>query len=129
MAYNILVVDDSKTVRRMITKTLGMAGIPLNELYQAENGREGLEVLAANWIDLVLTDINMPEMDGVEMIEHMSDDGMLKTVPVVVVSTEGSETRIEELKQKGIRGYVRKPFTPEAIKDVVEEILGGQDDG
>ena len=125
MAYNILVVDDSRTVRAMIKKTLDICGTPLNMLHQAENGQEALSVLQQEWIDLVLTDINMPVMDGMEMISRMFDDGLLKTVPVVVVSTEGSQTRIDELRKKGIAGYIRKPFTPEAIKHVVEDVLGG----
>ena len=128
MAYNILVVDDSATVRAMITKTLGMAGLDLQEIHQAKNGREALDLLQTHWIDLVLTDINMPEMDGLEMVQTMAADGLLRTVPVVVVSTEGSETRIQELRQQGIRGYVRKPFTPEEVKAVVENVLGGQDE-
>jgi two-component system chemotaxis response regulator CheY len=129
MAYNILIVDDSLTVRKMIAKTLTLSGVPLNEPFQAENGREALSVLEDNWVDLVLTDINMPEMNGMEMVRHMSEDALLQTVPVVVISTEGSDERIQELKERGIQGYIRKPFTPEAIKDKVEEILGGPHDG
>jgi two-component system chemotaxis response regulator CheY len=129
MSYNILVADDSATVRAMVAKTLGMAKIPLHELHQAKNGSEALAILAGHWIDLVLTDINMPEMDGMELVRRMSEDEVLSRVPVVVVSTEGSETRIEELRRHGIRGYIRKPFTPEEIKAVVEGILGGRDAG
>lgn len=129
MAYNILLVDDSATVRAMISRMLNMSGIPLKELHQAANGKEALSLLRDHWIDLVLTDINMPEMDGIEMVRRMSEDGEMKTIPIVVVSTEGSETRIESLKKMGVRKYLRKPFTPEAIKQVVEEILGGHNDG
>lgn len=124
MSYNILVVDDSRTTRAVIAKTLNLAGIPINELHEAENGRKALNILDDNWIDLVLADINMPEMDGVEMVDRMSEDGLMKTIPVVIVSTEGSKTRIEEMRSKGVRAYVRKPFTPEIIKDIVEDILG-----
>ena len=123
MSYNILVVDDSKTVRRMIAKALEVAGIPLNQVHQAENGREALAVLEEEWIDLVLTDINMPEMDGMELVRAMSEDPTLQGIPVVVISTEGSQERIDELKQRGIRGYLRKPFTPESIKDLVQSTL------
>lgn len=126
MSYNILVVDDSRTTRVVIAKTLKLAGVPVNELYQAENGAEALELLDKNWIDLVLADINMPVMDGAEMIDRMSKDGLMKTIPVVVVSTEGSKTRIEEMRAKGVRAYVRKPFTPEVVKKVVGDILGDQ---
>jgi len=124
MSYNILIVDDSRTTRMVISKTLNLSGIPINQLYEAENGRIALEILDENWIDLVLADINMPEMDGVEMVDQMAKDGLLKTIPVVIVSTEGSQTRIEEMRAKGVKAYVRKPFTPELIKNLVEDILG-----
>jgi len=127
MSYNILVVDDSRTTRMIISKTLNMTGISIGELHQAENGQEALDILDKEWIDLVLADINMPVMDGIEMVNRMSADGLMKTVPVVVVSTEGSKTRIEEMRSKGVRAYIRKPFTPEIVKDILEDILGGQD--
>ena len=124
MPYNILIVDDSDTVRAVIAKTLNLAGVPCNEVYQAPNGQEALVVLKQHWVDLVFTDINMPVMSGVEMFSEMQKDDVMKTVPVVVVSTEGSKTRMEELLHKGIRAYVRKPFTPESLRDVVDDILG-----
>jgi len=124
MAYNILIVDDSDTVRAVISKTLQMAGLDLGELHTAANGQEGLSVLREQWVDLVLTDINMPVMNGVEMIEAMQGDENLAHLPVVVVSTEGSTTRMEELKAKGVRAYLRKPFTPEKLKEVIEDLLG-----
>jgi len=124
MSYNILIVDDSRTTRMVISKTLNLAGVPINQLREAENGKVALDVLENYWIDLVFADINMPEMDGVEMIDRMSKDGLLKTIPVVIVSTEGSQTRIEEMRSKGVKAYVRKPFTPELIKNIVEDILG-----
>jgi len=127
MALNILIVDDSHTVRAVIAKTLKLTEIPIDQLYQASNGKEALTVLQTNWVDLIFTDINMPEMNGIELIEKMSEDGILKTIPVVVISTDGSITRIEQLKSKGVSAYIRKPFTPELIKSVVQKILGEQD--
>jgi len=124
MSISVLVVDDSQTVRAIIEKTLRMADVPLNELYTAGNGQEALDVLRNNWVDLVLTDINMPVMGGVELIEHMNADDTLQGIPVVVVSTEGSATRIEELKSKGVRAYIRKPFTPERFREILTELLG-----
>lgn len=124
MALNILIVDDSETVRSVIIKTMDLAKIPLSNAFQAANGKEALEILAEEWIDLVFADINMPVMGGVEMVEKMSEDGLLKTIPVVIVSTEGSATRIEQLKKKGVSAYIRKPFTPEAIRKVVDDIIG-----
>jgi two-component system, chemotaxis family, chemotaxis protein CheY len=124
MAFNVLVVDDSETIRSIIIKTLKIGKVPISELYQAGNGKEALEILNSNWIDLVLADINMPVMNGIEMVNRMYEDGILKTIPVIVVSTEGSSTRIEQLMGKGVSAYVRKPFTPESIKRIVEEIMG-----
>ncbi len=129
MALNILVVDDSRTVRAVIRKTLQLAEVPVNELHEAGNGQEALAILQDQWIDLVFADINMPVMTGIEMVDEMSARGMLKTVPVVMVSTEGSTTRIEQLKAKGVSAYVRKPFTPELIQAVVDDIVGVPDGG
>lgn len=129
MLYNILIVDDSRTTRAVISKTLNLAGVPINELYEAENGKVALDILGEKWIDLVLADINMPEMDGVEMVDRMSRDGLLRTIPVVIISTEGSQTRIEEMRSKGVKAYIRKPFTPEIIKNIVEDILGEKNEG
>ncbi|HUI06924.1 MAG TPA: response regulator [Verrucomicrobiae bacterium] len=126
MAYNVLIVDDSPIVRTVVDKTLRLAGVELGEVSQAGNGREALELLNDHWVDIVFADINMPEMDGVEMVERMSQTGLLKTIPVVIVSTERSVTRIEELRAKGVRAYLNKPFTPEEIKKIVDELLGGQ---
>lgn len=129
MAYNILLVDDSKTARAIQRKILGLADVPLGEIFEAGNGLEALELLAQNWIDLVLTDLNMPEMGGTELIELMKQDEAMAMIPVVVISTEGSETRVEQLMVKGIHSYLRKPFTPEDLKTVIDEILGGGNDG
>ncbi len=126
MAYNILIVDDSAIVRAVIEKTLGLCGVEVGEVFKAGNGREGLDVLDKNWIDIVFADINMPEMNGIEMVEKMSEAGLLKTVPVVIVSTERSVTRIAELKEKGVQAYLNKPFTPENIKEVVDRLLVGK---
>ncbi|MFP4458834.1 MAG: response regulator [Candidatus Zixiibacteriota bacterium] len=123
MAYNILVVDDSATTRAVILKTIKIAGVETNEVYQASNGKEALDILNDNWIDIIFSDINMPVMGGVEMIEKMYNDGILKTIPVIIVSTEGNATRIEQLKSRGVKAYLRKPFTPESIKDVIDDIL------
>ncbi len=123
MALNILVVDDSAVMRKMIIKTMGMCGLPIGEIKQAANGREGLEELGKNWIDIVILDINMPVMNGEEMIDEMQKDPEIKGIPVVVISTEGSSTRIDRLKEKGAR-FIQKPFTPEIIRDTIYEVTG-----
>ena len=124
MALNVLVVDDSETVRSVLAKTLELSGIDVGELYKAANGKEALDILKDHWIDLIFSDINMPIMGGVEMIQQMQQDDVLKAIPVIVVSTEGSMTRIEQLKAQGVRAYIRKPFTPELVRAVVGDIIG-----
>jgi len=128
MSFNILIVDDSETTRQMIAKTLRLAKVPINKLLEACNGQEGLDILEQEWVDLVLADLNMPVMTGMEMLERMAEDGVLKTIPVVIVSTEGSTTRIDQLKAKGISAYVRKPFTPELIGKIARDLLMGEAD-
>ena len=123
MALNVLVVDDSAVMRSMIIKTLRLAGLTSGEVYQAANGAEGLAVLREQWVDLRIVDINMPVMDGEEMISRIHDEPDLKPLPIIVVSTEGSETRINRLIQSGVC-FVHKPFSPEALRDVLQELLG-----
>ncbi len=123
MAYNVLIVDDSSTARSVIGKTLMISGVPLGQIHYASNGQEALDLLKDNWVDIVFADINMPVMNGMEMISRMEEDGLLQSIPVIVVSTEGSATRIESLKAKGIKGYIRKPFCPERIREVFVKIL------
>ena len=127
MSFNILIVDDSRTIRSVIKKTLLIANVPISELYEASNGVEGLQIMKDNWVDLCFADINMPVMTGIEMIEAMQRDQVLAKLPVVIVSTEGSKTRIEELFRKGVRAYLRKPITPEIVRNVVKEVLGDYD--
>ncbi len=123
MALNILVVDDSSVTRAMVIKTLKIAGLPLGEIHQAANGQEGLDQLENNWIDLALVDINMPVMNGEEMIIKVRERPEWENLPIVVVSTEGSQTRIERLQQKGAQ-FIHKPFSPETIREVVADITG-----
>ena len=123
MAVNILIVDDSGVMRSMIAKTIRLSGLALGEIHQAGNGQEGLDVLSQSWIDLVIADINMPVMNGEEMIDRMLEDPDLQDVPIVVVSTEGSKTRVKRLQNKAIR-FIHKPFTPEAIRDTIKDFLG-----
>ena len=127
MAFNILIVDDSRTIRSVIKKTLQIAGVPFGDIFEAANGEEGLQAMKENWVDLVFADINMPVMTGIEMIQKMDEDNILEKTPVIIVSTEGSKTRIEELFKKGVRAYIRKPITPEMLRNVVKEVMGDYD--
>jgi two-component system chemotaxis response regulator CheY len=123
MPLNVLVVDDSSVMRAMILKTIRMSGLDLGEVFQAGNGKEGLDAARDNWVDLVIADINMPVMNGEEMIDEMKADPELSDLPTIVISTEGSATRIARLESKGIR-FIHKPFTPEIIRDTIHDLTG-----
>ncbi len=128
MAINILVVDDSSVMRSMIIKTMNMSGLALGEISQAGNGKEALGLLKDKWVDLVVADINMPVMNGEEMINRIMEDPELKTIPILVVSTEASQARIERLMSKGA-SFIKKPFSPELIRNTIVKILGIEDNG
>jgi two-component system, chemotaxis family, chemotaxis protein CheY len=123
MGINILVVDDSSVMRTMILKTLRMSGLSLGDIYGASNGVEGLEILSRQWTDLVILDINMPVMNGEDMMIRMKANPETRDIPVIVISTEGSKTRIEGLLKMGAT-FIRKPFTPESIRDAIHQSLG-----
>ncbi len=118
MSVRILAVDDSAIVRAMVRKAIGMSGLDVGAFHEAGNGREALELLATTPVDVVFADINMPEMSGLELVERMAADAALAAVPVVVVSSERNEARIEELRARGVR-YLKKPFRPEDFREVV----------
>lgn len=123
MAFNVLLVDDSSVMRGMILRTLKLTGIPLGEIHQAGNGQEGLGVLEEHWVDLALVDINMPVMNGEEMIERVRQDPVNRDLAIIVVSTESSETRIERIKQKNVE-FVHKPFTAEELRQTILRVTG-----
>ena len=127
MAYKILIVDDSLTMRSVIKKTITASGFNVGELLDASSGKEALTILKDAWFDLVLTDYNMPEMDGLELITEMKKDDILKDIPVVMITTEGSRQRVDEFIEKGAAGYIKKPFTPEEIRTKLMVIMGEED--
>ncbi len=128
MAYTILIVDDSNTIRGALERTLTMTKLPIETIVQACDGKEALDKLKNTFVDIVLSDINMPNMNGVELVEHMKSHAEFKEIPVIVISTEGSKTRMKELKAMGIAGYLRKPSRPEELRDSLLSILGGWND-
>ena len=125
MGYNILLVDDSNVVKAVLMKILAGSSLPINQVFDAANGVEALKILGVNTMDLVITDINMPLMDGFELVERMRLDMMLKNIPVIIISTEGSLSSISNLQEMGIKGYVRKPFVTEEILSILTEVLRG----
>lgn len=124
MAYHLLIVEDSASMRAVIKKVISLSGVEIGNLLEAENGREALNILSEQWVDLVFTDINMPEMDGIEMLRGMQNDELLKFIPTVVITTEGSESRMREAYSLGVKRFIKKPFLPETIKNVIDEVLG-----
>ena len=124
MTYTIMFVDDSDTIRAVLERTLAMTKLPIDEVIGACNGKDALEKLSQKWVDIVFTDINMPEMDGIMLFDAMAAHPEYKDIPVVIISTEGSKTRIAELMKKGVKGYLRKPFTPEHVRDIIVQTLG-----
>ncbi|RZB38362.1 MAG: two-component system, chemotaxis family, chemotaxis protein CheY [Desulfobacteraceae bacterium Eth-SRB2] len=124
MAYNVLIVDDSTPMRAVIKKIVKASGFNVGQFFEAINGLEAMEVLNNEWIDLVLTDYNMPDMNGLELVEEMNKDDHLKSIPAVMITTEGSRERIEEFMAKGVMDYIKKPFTPEQIKQKLKQIMG-----
>jgi len=123
MAYNIMIVDDSLTARTFIARTLEISGIELQQVFQARNGQEALDLLQREWVDIVFVDINMPVMNGVELVRQMRASEVLKAVPVIVISTDRSAQRMNELKAAGVQAYLTKPITPEELKATVERFL------
>ena len=123
MAINILVVDDSAVMRSMIKKTIHSSGVDVGEIYEAGNGQEGLEQLAENWLDVLFIDVNMPIMDGMEMLNRVRNNPETRDLPVLIVSTESNEERIEIINRLNA-GFVHKPFTPEKLREKIMEALG-----
>lgn len=129
MAYNILVVDDSSPMRAVIRKTIEISGFSVGEYFEAADGIGALEILESNWVDLVVTDYNMPEMNGLELIEEMKKNELFSAIPIVVVTTEGSEQMVQQFLEKGAAGYIQKPFTPEDIREKLNDIIGEKENG
>jgi len=128
MSQDVLIVDDSATLRRMVRKTMEMAGLDVGEFYEASNGIEALARLADYPVAVMLVDINMPTMNGIQLLTRMKENARLKDIPIVIASTEGSKQRIEQIEKFGAFGYIRKPFQPEQLRDVLKPLLGVKDD-
>ena len=123
MAYNILIVDDSQTMRKVILKALTLSGFELGRCIEAANGQEALKALNTEWVDLILTDLNMPVMNGFDLIRNLKADENLHGIPVILITTEGSEVRLQELFGLGVKDYIQKPFHPETLRDVLTRVL------
>jgi len=121
-----LIVDDSSVMRKIVERSLRQAGINLTEVFEAGNGAEALSVLQEKQVDLILCDINMPVMDGLEFVKQLSGVENAKGVPVIMITTEGSESHVVQALSCGARGYIRKPFTADQVKEQVVPVLAGK---
>ncbi len=120
---DVLIVDDSAAIRKILQRVLRQADVPIGTVYEAGDGREALETLKTQNIGLVLADINMPNMDGLELLGHIKANEAWKDLPIVMVSTEGSQAKVFEAVQLGAAGYVRKPFTTDQIREKLAGFL------
>jgi two-component system chemotaxis response regulator CheY len=118
-----LIVDDSSVMRKIVERALRQAGLDPLVVFEAGSGTEGLEQLRARQVDLIVSDINMPLMDGLEFLRQIQAQGLAPGVPVVMITTESSEEQVKQAIQSGARGYIRKPFTAEQVKQRVLPLL------
>jgi two-component system chemotaxis response regulator CheY len=123
MKGTILVVDDSAMMRKIVLRTLKMADIEFEEVLEAADGTEALTQLRSHTVALIMCDINMPVMNGLELLVKIKEEGLAKGVPIVMVTTEGSEPQVRQAILSGARGYIRKPFTLDHIKANVKPLL------
>jgi len=129
MAYNVLIVDDSPAMRSFVRRVLELSGIPVGQCVEAGDGKQALEILREQWVDVVLTDLNMPTMDGEQFVRQMEADESLRPIPVLVVSTDRTDQRVQQMMTLGAKGYVTKPFLPETLREELERALGEVHDG
>jgi len=118
-----LIVDDSSVMRKIVERSLRQAGLDQLVVHEAGNGVEGLDLLRVKRVDLILSDINMPAMDGLEFLRQIKAQKLAPDVPVVMITTESSEEHVKEAILSGARGYIRKPFTAEQVKERVLPLL------
>ena len=122
-----VIVDDSPVMRKIVERTLRQAGIAIGEVIEAGNGSQALDILRQQTVDLVLSDINMPVMDGLELVRHLQSVENARRVPILMITTEGGESRVAEAIACGARGYIRKPFTPDQMRRSVLPLLATQE--
>jgi two-component system, chemotaxis family, chemotaxis protein CheY len=123
MESDVLVVDDSAAIRKILQRVLRQTGMAIRTIHEAGDGQEALELLKTQSVHLVLTDINMPKMDGIQLLGALKASSQWQKIPVVMITTEGGETKVGEAVRLGAAGYVRKPFTADQIKEKLAGIL------
>jgi|SRR6185369_4011807 len=125
MSIKAMIVDDSSVMRKIVERSLRQAGLDISKVLEAGNGAEALGVLQTETVDLILSDINMPVMDGIEFIRQVQGKTPPVEAPIVMITTEGSESHVVQALQLGAKGYIRKPFTPDQVKEHVIPLLKG----
>jgi two-component system chemotaxis response regulator CheY len=123
MPLDVLIVDDSAAIRKILHRVLVQAELPLGKVLEAQDGQDALKTLDKNPVGLILSDINMPNMDGIEMLSRLKSSKAFRAVPIIMVTTEGSHDRVLQALELGASGYVRKPFTPDQIKEKLEGLV------
>jgi two-component system chemotaxis response regulator CheY len=124
MAFRVLIADDSPAMRSVIRRVIELSGFEVEEFLEAADGGDALRLLGNEAVDIVLTDINMPNMNGEQFLRSMQDVESLRGTPVIVISTDATERRIHRMLDLGAKGYVTKPFFPEALRRELERVLG-----
>jgi two-component system chemotaxis response regulator CheY len=123
MPVDVLIVDDSAAIRKILQRVLRQTDIPIGEVLEAGDGVEALKTLNTRHVNLILSDINMPNMDGLQLLAQLKGNDKWKSVPIVMVTTEGGQGKVIEAVQLGAAGYVRKPFTAEQIKEKLTGLI------
>ena len=129
MSFNLLIVDDSNSMRAVIKKIVTISGFKMDKCLEANNGKEAMDLLSTNWIDIIISDINMPEVNGLELLDQLKKNDTLKEIPVIMITTEGSSERMQEAFKRGAKGFVKKPFLPDEIKKVLYDVIGVGENG
>jgi len=127
MSFNVLIVDDSRSMRSVIKKIIAISGFSMDQCYEAVNGKQAMEILAREQVDIILSDLNMPEMNGLEMLEALKLDRRLQRIPVIIISTEGSDEKRKTVLEMGAKQFIGKPFSPEYVRKVLYEVIGMED--
>lgn len=122
-SIRVLIVDDSAAIRKILQRVLLQTGLPIDQAFEASDGNQGLAILGENQVNVILSDVNMPNMDGIEFLRRLRRLPEYQTVPVVMITTEGSQARVQEAAELGATAYIRKPFTPDQLKDKLTALL------
>jgi two-component system, chemotaxis family, chemotaxis protein CheY len=127
MAYDVLIVDDSQTMRALVTKSLELSGLDLHGIHEAEDGRAALVVLGRQWVDVVLADVHMPGMSGIELLQAMHADPHMESIPCIIISSDTNPAHLKQLRELGAKAFLRKPFRPESLRKVLLSVLAGEE--